>query len=170
MEEHTLKFLVDHMLGKLAKYLRMLGIDTVYFTQTDLSTLIEKACQEKRIILSRNTKLHKLKHIGSFSNFVFIHDGQPDKQLKEVLEYFKVHISQEKLFTRCLRCNQKLILVNHEDVKGEAPPYILGIHKKFSLCPQCNKVYWEGTHLKKMKEIIWKVMGETDPGNDFIDP
>ena len=68
MEEHTLRFLVDHMLGKLAKYLRMLGVDTVYFTQTDVSTLIEKAYQEKRIILSRNTKL---KHIDNFPDFVF---------------------------------------------------------------------------------------------------
>jgi len=155
MEEHTLKFLVDHMLGKLAKYLRMLGVDTVYFTQTDVSTLIEKAYQEKRIILSRNTKL---KHIDGFPDFVFINDDQPDKQLSEVLKYFKIYISHDQLFTRCLTCNQKLIVGNHEDVKGKVPPYILGIHKEFSLCPQCKKVYWEGTHLKKMKEIIWKVL------------
>jgi hypothetical protein len=166
MEEHTLKFLVDHMLGKLAKYLRMLGIDTVYYTQTDLSTLIEKAYQEKRIILSRNTKL---KHIGGFSDFFFINDYQPDKQLSEVLKHFKIHISHAQLFTRCLRCNQKLIVVNNEDVKGKVPHYILGIHKEFSLCPQCKKVYWEGTHLKKMKEIIWKVLEKKDPSNDFID-
>ena len=155
MEEHTLRFLVDHMLGKLVKYLRMLGVDTVYFTQTDVSTLIEKAYQEKRIILSRNTKL---KHIDGFPDFVFINDDQPDKQLSEVLKHFKIHISHDQLFTRCLTCNQKLIVGNHEDVKGKVPPYILGIHKEFSLCPQCKKVYWEGTHLKKMKEIIWEVL------------
>jgi len=166
MEEHTLRFLVDHMLGKLAKYLRMLGVDTVYFTQTDVSTLIEKAYQEKRIILSRNTKL---KHIDGFPDFVFINDDQPDKQLSEVLKYFKIHISHDQLFTRCLTCNQKLIVGNHEDVKGKVPPYILGIHKEFSLCPQCKKVYWEGTHLKKMKEIIWKVLEKKDPSDDFID-
>jgi uncharacterized protein with PIN domain len=160
MEEHTLKFLVDHMLGKLAKYLRMLGVDTVYFTQTDVSTLIEKAYQEKRIILSRNTKL---RHIGGFLDFVFINDDQPDKQLSEVLKHFKIHISHDQLFTRCLTCNQKLIAGNHEDVKGKVPPYILGIHKEFSLCPLCKKVYWEGTHLKKMKEIIWKVLGKKGP-------
>jgi uncharacterized protein len=166
MEEHTLRFLVDHMLGKLAKYLRMLGVDTVYFTQTDVSTLIEKAYQEKRIILSRNTKL---KHIDGFPDFVFINDDQPDKQLSEVLKYFKINISHDQLFTRCLTCNQKLIVGNHEDVKGKVPPYILGIHKEFSLCPQCKKVYWEGTHLKKMKEIIWKVLEKKDPSDDFID-
>jgi uncharacterized protein len=166
MEEHTTKFLVDHMLGKLAKYLRMLGIDTVYFTQTDVSSLIEKAYQEKRIILSRNTKL---KHIHGLSNFVFINDDQPNKQLTEVLKYFTIHISHDQLFTRCLTCNQKLIVGNHADVKGKVPPYILGTHKAFSLCPQCKKVYWEGTHLKKMKEIIGKVLGKKDPGNDFID-
>jgi len=166
MEEDTLKFLVDHMLGKLVKYLRMLGVDTVYFTQTDVSMLIEKAYQEKRIILSRNTKL---KHIDGLTNFVFINDDQPDKQLSEVLKYFKIRVSHDQLFTRCLTCNQKLIVDNHEDVKGKVPSYILGIHKEFSLCTQCKKVYWKGTHLKKMKEIIWKVLGKKDPSTDFID-
>ena len=132
MEEHTLKFLVDHMLGKLAKYLLILGFDTVYFTQTDVSKLIEKAYQEKRIILSRNTKL---KHIGGFSDFVFINDYQPDKQLSEVLKHFKIHISHDQLFTRCLTCNQELIVGNHEDVKGKVPPYILGIYKRIFLLP-----------------------------------
>jgi len=166
MEEHTLKFLVDSMLGKLAKYLLILGFDTVYFTQTNASSLFEKAYQEKRIILSRNTKL---KHIDGFPNFVFINDDQPDKQLSEVIKHFKIHISRDQLFTRCLACNQKLIIGNHEDVKGKVPPYILGIHKEFSVCPHCKKVYWEGTHLKKMKEIIWKVLGNNDPSNDFVD-
>jgi uncharacterized protein with PIN domain len=164
MEEHTLKFLVDHMLGKLAKYLRMLGVDTVYFTQTDVFTLIEKAYQEKRIILTRNTKLKK---IASFPNFFFIINDQPNNQLSEVLKYFKIHISHEQLFTRCLHCNQRLIAGNHEDVKGKVPSYILNIHKEFSLCPQCKKVYWKGTHLKKMEKIIWKVLGEKDYNNGF---
>jgi len=144
----------------------VLGFDTVYFTQTDVYMLIEKAYQEKRIILSRNTKL---KNIDDFSDFVFINDDQPDKQLSEVLKYFKIHISQDQLFTRCLTCNQKLIVANHEDVKEKVPPYILGIHKEFSLCPQCKKVYWEGTHLKKMKEMMWKIVGKKSSGNDFVD-
>jgi len=88
------------MLGKLAKYLRMLGVDTVYFTQTDVSTLIEKAYQEKRIILSRNTKL---KHIGGFPDFVFINDDQPDKQLSEVLKHFKIHISRDSFLRAASR-------------------------------------------------------------------
>jgi len=159
MEEHTLKFLVDQPLGKLAKYLRMMGIDTVYFTQTDVSTLIEKASQEKRIILSPNTKL---KNLDNRPDFFFITDDQPDKQLSEVLKYFKIHITHGQLFTRCLTCNQKLIAGNHDDVKGKVPPYILGIQKKFSLCPQCRKVYWKGTHLEKMEEIIGKVLKKKD--------
>jgi uncharacterized protein with PIN domain len=165
MQEHPLKFLVDQMLGKLAKYLRMLGIDAVYFPQTDVSLLIEKAYQEKRTILSRNTKL---KHIDGLSDFVFISNDQPDKQLSEMLNYFKIHISHDQLFTRCLTCNQKLVFANHEDVKGKVPSYVFGIQKKFSLCPQCKKVYWEGTHSKKMKEIIWKVVEKNGPSTDFI--
>ncbi|HAX99543.1 MAG TPA: hypothetical protein DCY12_11820 [Candidatus Atribacteria bacterium] len=166
MEEHTLKFLVDHTLGKLAKYLRMLGVDAVYFTQTDVSTLIKKASQEKRIILSRNAKLKK---ITGLPDFVFINDNQPDKQLSTVVKYFKIHISHEQFFTRCLTCNQKLIVAHHEDVEGRVPLYVFETHKEFCLCPQCKKVYWEGTHLKKMREIIGKVLGEKDSSSDFID-
>ena len=167
MKEYPVKLLVDHMLGKLAKYLRMLGFDAVYFTQPDLSLLIEKADQEKRIILSRNTKL---KHINGFSDFVFINNDQPDKQLREFLDYFKIHVSYDQLFTRCLRCNQKLVVANHEDIKGEVPSYVLETHKEFSFCPQCKKVYWAGTHLKEMKEIIGKVLGKNDRGNDLLPP
>jgi len=166
MEEHTLTFIVDHMLGKLAKYLRMVGLDAVYFTQTDVSTLIKKASQEKRTILSRNARLKK---ITGFPDVVFINDNQPDKQLSAVLKYFKIHISPEQLFTRCLTCNQKLIVAHHEDVEGRVTSYIFETHKEFFLCPQCKKVYWEGTHLKKMKEIIREVLGEKDPRSDFID-
>jgi uncharacterized protein len=166
MEEQTLMFLVDHMLGKLAKYLRMLGFDTVYFAQTDVSALIEKGRQEKRIIFSRNTKF---KPTDDFPDFVFINDDQPDKQLREVIKTLKTQFSPEQFFTRCLTCNQKLIGVDRDDVKGKVPPYIFGNNKKFLLCPQCKKIYWEGTHLKKMKEIILKVLEKKDPGNDFID-
>ena len=144
----------------------MLGVDAVYFTQTDVSMLIEKAYQEKRIILSRNTKL---KHIDGLTDFFFIMMSNQIRQLSEVLKYFKIRITHDHLFTRCLTCNQKLIVGNHEDIKGKVPPYILGIHKEFSLCPQCKKVYWKGTHLKKMKEIIWKVRGKKNPNTDFID-
>jgi uncharacterized protein len=165
MEEHTLKFLVDYMLGKLARYLRMLGVDTVYFTKSDLAGLIEKASHEKRIILSRNTKL---KRIDGLLNFVFINDDLPDKQLREVLRYFNIHISADLLFTRCLTCNQKLVVANHEEARRKVPPYIFETNIKFFLCSQCKKIYWEGTHLKKMKEIILKVL-EKSPGNDFID-
>ena len=157
MVEHTVKFIVDHMLGKLARYLRMLGVDTVYFTQTDVAGLIEQASLEKRIILSRNTKL---KHIDGLINFVFINDDLPDKQLSEVLTHFNIHISPDRLFRRCLTCNQKLVVANPEEVEGKLPPYILEIHKKFYFCPQCRKVYWEGSHLKKMKELIGKSLGE----------
>ena len=130
MEEDTLKFVVDHMLGKLVKYLRMLGVDTVYFTQTDVSMLIEKAYQEKRIILSRNTKL---KHIDGLTDFFFINDDQPDKQLSEVLRYFKIRITHDHLFTRCLTCNQKLVVGNHEDIKEKFLPIFAESTKNF-LC------------------------------------
>jgi uncharacterized protein len=167
MEERILKFLVDHMLGKLARYLRMVGVDTVYVSQpVDVATLVKEACQEKRTILTRNTSL---KRIDGFSDFVFINDDQPDKQLSTVLQCFKIHISPDRFFTRCLTCNQKLIAGNHEEVKGKVPPYILEIQKEFYLCPQCGKVYWEGSHLEKMKEIIRKALGEKNTGNNSSD-
>ena len=85
-----------------------------------------------------------------------------------MLKHFKIHISHDQLFTRCLTCNQELIVGNHEDLKGKVPPYILGIHKAFSFCPQCKKFIGRAP-VKKDERNNLEGLGKKDPSNDFID-
>lgn len=152
----SFKFIIDKMLGGLAKYMLILGFDTLYFSQNDVNRLIETARKECRVILTRNSKLQN--SIG-LPGFLLITDDQPAKQLRQVVNHFGITIEQDKLFTRCLHCNQKLLKTNAETIKGCVPPYIASYHQKFFLCPQCKKVYWGGSHYKMMQEMIWKILG-----------
>jgi len=151
MTKEPLKFLADRMLGKLARYLLTVGIDTVYFTQPDRNQLIDLATKQGRVILSRDTKLLNVRDLPEH---LFIMDDLAETQLREVVDYFEINIDEEQLFTRCLQCNRKLIKKTPEEVKPFVPPYILTIHQKFSFCPQCERVYWKGSHQKRMEEMI----------------
>jgi uncharacterized protein with PIN domain len=151
MVKRRLKFLVDRMLGKLARYLLMLGIDTLYFTQPDRSELIALAKKQGRVILTRDTRLRDARDLP---DLLFIVDDLAEAQLRQVVNHFGITMDKEQLFTRCLRCNKKLIKKTPEEVKHFVPPYILTVHQEFSSCPQCEKVYWKGTHQKRMEEMI----------------
>jgi hypothetical protein len=142
------------MLGKLAKYLLMLGIDTLYFTQNDRSQLIDLAIKQGRVLLSRNTRLMRAHHLP---DYLFIKDDLPDRQLQQVVKHFGMQLDEPQLFTRCLRCNQRLIKKTPQEAKHTVPPYILTIHRELSFCPQCKRVYWRGTHQKRMEEMIRKL-------------
>jgi len=154
-------FLVDHMLGRLAKYLRMLGFDTLYFSKADFNSFLKKARQEKRIALTRNTKIIGL---NNSYNFLYITSDQLAEQLEEVIKYFDIEIEPEKWLTRCLSCNQELKETTPEEVKERVPPYIFSIHQEFFCCPQCKKVYWPGSHQKNMEETILKILKSQKAG------
>lgn len=161
MVETNFKFLVDRMLGKLAKYLLMLGIDTLYFTQNDRSQLIDLAIKQGRVLLSRDTRLMRSHHLP---DYLFIKDNSPDKQLQQVVKHFRMQLDELQLFTRCLRCNKRLKKKTPQEAKNTVPPYILTIHREFSFCPQCKRVYWRGTHQKRTEEMIWKLFGGQGSG------
>jgi len=151
MTKEPLKFLADRMLGKLARYLRMLGIDTDYFTQLDYRHLIELGKKQGRVILTRDTKV---RNVRDLPEYLFIRDDLVENQFRQVVDHFALTMDQGKLFTRCLRCNLTLVRKTPEEVKPFVPPYILSIHQEFSFCPQCERVYWKGTHQKRMEETI----------------
>lgn len=150
-----MKFLADRMLGKLAKYLVMLGLDTRYFTHNDRTQLIALSEREGRVILSRDTKLLRVRGLPES---LLITDDCPGKQLRQVFTHFKLELAEEQFFTRCLRCNQMLIQVSPEEVKPKVPSFVLTIHQDFFSCPQCGRVYWKGTHHLRMKEMIRKIL------------
>ena len=150
-----LKFLVDHMLGKLAKYLRFMGYDVFYPTSTmDDSLLIKIARKEKRIILTRDKELAKL------GDGVFIPSDRYEEQLKYVISKFKLNM--DNILTRCSICNEILVKVDKNEVKGKVPDYVYENNDEFYQCPKCHRIYWFGTHTRRIKEKIERIMEDAE--------
>lgn len=144
------RFILDAHLGKLAKYLRMLGFDTLYRNDYGDKEIINIALKEKRIILTRDKLLLQSRRV---THGYYVRSTEKHKQLKEVVGKFDLY-SQFKSFSRCMTCNAELILRNKEDVEHLLEEGILQLYKKFYFCPACSKVYWKGSHFKRMETFI----------------
>lgn len=151
-------FIADKTLGKLAKWLRILGYDTVYWRSDDLRGLLRRAQEEGRALITKDTKLYQGK--GSL-RALLIREDNPFLQLQEVVHLFELPVTEDMLFTRCLTCNTPLEDVAPEEVKGEVPDYIYHTHQEFSRCPFCRKVYWAGTHYGHMARVVKRLQEKT---------
>jgi len=149
------KFLVDHMLGKLAKYLRFMGYDT-YYPKKGMKDeeLMEIARREGRIIITRDKELAK--RSGGF----YVASEDYLQQLKIVIEEFK--LKDDNMLSRCSICNEPLVPVNKEMVKEKVPPYVYEHNNEFYQCPKCGRIYWWGTHTEKIERTIRKIIGDKD--------
>lgn len=146
-----MKFLVDRMLGRLAKELRILGYDTLYYRGSDVYQLFRLAREEKRIILTRSSKLTPKK---PEDQVIRIQEDDPRDQLKELIKKGLVSLNEEELFSRCLLCNSLLEEASREEVEGHVPEFIYYQYENFFRCPQCHKVYWPGSHQEHMNQRI----------------
>ena len=146
-----MQFFCDVMLGRLAKYLRMLGIDTLYSRSISEASLIKTAANQNRTILTRRTKFLRIKNPPPF---FFIKNNNPEIQLKEVINHFNINVDRLKPFRLCLLCNRALKDVDRNLVEGKVPEYIFNQKNRFSQCPNCHRIYWQGTHYKNMSEGI----------------
>ena len=146
-----MKFLVDRMLGKLAKELRMLGYDTIYYRGEDAHQMIQCARQEGRVILTRNTKL---KPKRSEDRIIRVLEDDPFLQLKELIQKGHISLNEENLFSRCLLCNVLLDEIPREEAEGKVPEFIYYQQKAFFRCPQCQRIYWPGSHQENMQKKV----------------
>lgn len=148
------RFIADTMLGRLALWLRVLGFDVAYYHDIDDGSLIGLALSEERIVLTRDRMLARRRLLRG--RVVLIESNYTDNQLLQVVGLFG--IPEDRLFSRCLRCNHRLSSVDREAVKGLVPAYIYSTHKRFSRCAHCGRIYWAGTHrehmLKRLKELL----------------
>ncbi len=150
------KFIADVMLGKLAKWLRIIGIDVLYDNKITDEELINISNSDNRIILTRDKKLSINKRA---KEVIFIENEIIDNQIKEFFE--KTKIIPDRLFSRCIICNSQLEKVSNKmEVKGKVPIYIYLTHNEFSICNKCGKIYWKGTHRDNMKNKINKLVIE----------
>jgi len=149
------RFIADAMLGKLAKWLRMLGYDTLYFRETKDDLLVACAVREKRQLLTRKTQLRQRNDIQDY--LFFVSDNDPLKQLGEVIAHYQLTIMPPAPFTRCLICNQRLKEISPEQIGSLLPDYVRNTQKNFSRCPNCKRIFWRGTHYENMKKVLTRI-------------
>ena len=146
-----MKFLADRMLGKLAKGLRMLGYDTVYYRGENAYPLIKLAREEDRVILTRNTKLIPKR---PEDRIIRIGEDKPLLQLRELIQKKVISLNEENLLSRCLLCNIPIEKIRREEAEGKVPDFIYYQEKKFFQCPTCQRIYWQGSHIENMKKKV----------------
>ena len=145
-----LRFIVDFNVGKLARWLRMMGYDATLFTSDDDSQMVIAALRQERVILTRDTQIMKMGAVASGRiRALFIESEEPEHQIRQVID--NLHLDcQFKPFTICLKCNQALIKATREEVKDRVPPYVFQTQDQYMECPQCHRLYWQGTHWQAM--------------------
>jgi uncharacterized protein with PIN domain len=149
-----LKFILDVHLGKLSKYLRLLGFDTSYNSGYDDNTIIRISVLDKRIILTHDRGLLKNSRV---SRGYWVRSMDLEEQAKEIIRKFDLKSSM-KPFTRCLECNGMLVDVEKEEVIKHLLPKTKTYFNKFRKCFDCGRIYWEGSHYESMTKFINKII------------
>lgn len=150
-----MKFICDDNLGKLAKWLRTLGYDTLFFDPIEDGDLIARGLKEDRAVLSRDTQLTRFKpKLGE--RLMFIQNDNPLEQLKQVMKHFGLKPDEKLLFSRCLICNQPMEKAEKEEIKDRLYPYVYQTQDTFVHCSKCDRIYWPATHVQKMKNTLSK--------------
>jgi uncharacterized protein with PIN domain len=149
------RFISDAMLGSLAKWLRILGFDTLYYRVIEDRELVKIAKQEGRTILSRDSALCQSKKTGES---LLIQSDKTVEQLKEVMNACHIVPNLIQAYMRCTLCNGKLISVEWTAVSTEVPDHVLQSTNAFLKCGECGKVYWEGSHKKSIDAVIAAIM------------
>lgn len=146
----TPKFIVDHNVGKLARWLRLMGYDARFFRGDDDSELVAIALKEGRIILTRDTRIMQRRLVTKGRlKALLIGSDQPHKQIHQVID--SLHLDcRFNPFSLCLECNQPLVERKKAELKELVPPYVYKTQEQFRQCPSCQRLYWRGTHWRAM--------------------
>ena len=148
-----MKFLADGMLGKLARWLRMLGLDVEYSADTDDRTLIAKAKEERATILTRDIELYKNGVTKGLDAF-FVNGRLEEDQLAELAERFGINLEIDMTTSRCPKCNTQVTIATKEEVADKVKRNTLENYDDFWRCPNCGQVYWQGAHWARIRNTL----------------
>ncbi len=145
-----IRFIVDVNVGRLARYLRAAGFDTLYNYHWDDNQIVNLIMQENLIVLTRDLGLLKRKQV-QFGRY--IRADRPIEQLREVMQLLNLE-KEVKAFSRCLDCNRYLQHVSKEEIMHRLEPLTRKYYDSFSMCQACNKIYWSGSHVEEMRRFF----------------
>ena len=151
------RFVADVHLGTLARYLRLLGFDTIWERHLADEAIIDIAGQESRIILTRDMGILKN---GRVTHGYWLRETDPMQQLEEVVRALDLGRRIEP-YTRCMECNGTLEKTKRRDAARSVPLQVFLVYRDFKRCTSCKRVYWRGSHLKRLSKIVDMARGAT---------
>ena len=152
----NLRFIVDRSLGKLAKWLRILGFDTIYAIHAEPESIMAET-SAKRVIVTRT---HRIRAAYTAGPLVFIKSDHYVDQLRQLIQDLGLQLSDVKLFCRCLDCNKRIESIEKMSIFGKVPDYVWETHDQFNQCPSCHRIYWAGSHGIRTQELIEELFGK----------
>ncbi|MBI3947020.1 MAG: Mut7-C RNAse domain-containing protein [Armatimonadetes bacterium] len=150
------RFAADSNVGRLARWLRILGYDVTYDAFIADAELVRQALAEERIILTRDNGIVQRK---AARRCVFVRDDHVEAQLRQVISECSLHLEPDRFWTRCPMDNAETHPVAKCAVADRVPPYTFRTHDHFSECPRCRRVYWRGSHLDRFRRRLAQVAG-----------
>jgi len=154
------RFVVDAMLGRLARWLRAMGYDTLYLGQAGDRRLLQLALTEERILVTRDRRLARLAHPTG----CLIHSERLDDQIAEAVAALTLAPDEAEWLSRCLECNGRLEPRERARLEGVVPEHVFAAHQDFMGCPDCGKIYWPGTHADQMLARLGRLLGRGGAG------
>ena len=148
-----MKFVVDGMLGKLARWLRMMGHDVEYSNNIDDSELLTIAKKQHGILLTRDFELYQraiTKEVDAF----YVEGQTEEERLSELAKRFGIRLEIDMATSRCPKCNTQVKPVSKEDMANRVEKSTFEHYTEFWECPKCGQVYWQGAHWTKIRETL----------------
>jgi uncharacterized protein len=145
------KFMTDASLAGLAKWLRLLGFDTIVYDREAGRAMMRIAEQDKRILLTRRRDMMERQYSGRLS---LMPEATIFEQLRFIISKYALKINSENLFRLCLGCNEILCPVGRDDVRDLVPQYVFENCEQYNRCGRCGKIYWQGTHVQNMLQFM----------------
>ena len=156
MEQSSIGFVADRMLGRLARMLRLLGYDTEYSPEMTTARLREIAARGERVVLTRG---HAEKRFPGLARVFSVQSEYAPEQLREVVSHFKLD-ARSGLWTRCTLCNAPIEKVEKTLVADHVPPKVAEVYEDFYRCRGCGHIYWQGSHVERTLRNLAALLGE----------
>lgn len=150
-------FVVDGMLGSVARKLRMFGFDALYYNDAEDQRLIEISMNESRVLLTGDKALFQ-RAMKTGVHSILLNGANDVDDTAHIFEHFDINsIEFVSERSRCPLCNEMLELRDRDSMRNYVPDGVLDRHSKFYFCSKCSKAYWEGSHFQKLEEFAQSV-------------